>query len=1110
MNRLFCGLLLILWFHVSGVYGQSMHKNPVRLSSLNFIPNQGQIADRNYQPRPDVLFQVEGKGVYVRENGITLVLTNADEVWHEAHEKMEEVEHSEEGLGEHDELEWQQAFMQQSKINVHQVSMTFLNANEKIEVDKSLPSSDYLNYYLPQCLNGVAHVHTYKSIDVQNIYKGISVNYYGNANGELEYDIHIAPYANPNQLQLNWTGAEDVSVQSDGRLKIKTKIRDLYESLPSVYQLVNNDTVKIQAQYNVENVKDGSFTVSYLLGNYDKSSALIIDPWVTNYGGLNLDLGRNVTTDYSGNVIMVGATVSNSAIAEDGFVDTITGGTDAFIVKFNEVGVRIWGTYYGGELDDACNSVAADINDNIFVCGTTLSESAIANLGFQNDFGGAIIDWLFTYGDLFLAKFNSDGVRIWATYYGGEGGEVDGDVFVGDDGSVYLTGSTGSLEGIASADGYQTTYGGGGLSLVSDAFLVKFTNDGDREWATYYGGSSGDSGFGVASDRENNIYLCGNTASTDGISTPMSYQDFWAGNSDAFLVKFNEVGDRIWATYFGGNAFDYAMDIDCDTLNNVYVTGYTESPDNIAFGGYQMEHGGVESPEKRDAFLVQFNPTGSRIWSTYLGGNQNDYAISIDVDKKTNNVAISGDVYSENLPVSVCAFQPERIGLENAFIAQFQTSGELFCSSYFGADHEENTKMAFGGCYLYLVGSTLVELATPGAHQESLGGARDAFLAQIYKNSCGIELPIMLVSTTFEDVTDCRTCDGEISIQVSIEGCTSHVNYIWSTGDQYLNSVDTSSTITDLCAGSYWVLVEQSCVGMSDTLFFELGGEFNLTHAEFEAEDACLGEAVTFVNLSTTDEGEIVSYQWDFGDLETSSEENPSHFFDEAGTYIVVLTVENSSNCSDTVYHEITIFPTYNLEESFSVCSDTLFTFPDGVQQVITEYTVHTTSSLTINGCDSIISTIIDVKDANLVFDTIIAKPGELVHFPSGDSLIIEVNQVDTAHYTNHYGCDSTVITFYLLDDFIFIPPNIFSPDEDGANDTFFFPQKHVTLFNCAVVNRWGVVVFEFDSIASQWDGLNQKNGKPCPDGVYFFTYDGTTIFNTTFSGQGTVQLVRE
>ena len=121
-----------------------------------------------------------------------------------------------------------------------------------------------------------------------------------------------------------------------------------------------------------------------------------------------------------------------SNIAAGGFQNTYGGGTnDAFIVKFNSNGGRIWSSYYGGESDDPAWGVSTDDQGNVFITGTTSSNWNIAFGGHQNSFAGRG-----SYA--YLVKFNSFGNRIWSTYFGGPGGEIGTSVITDNNGNVFI------------------------------------------------------------------------------------------------------------------------------------------------------------------------------------------------------------------------------------------------------------------------------------------------------------------------------------------------------------------------------------------------------------------------------------------------------------------------------------------------------------------------------------------------------------------------------------------------------------------------------------------------------------------------------------------------
>lgn len=315
--------------------------------------------------------------------------------------------------------------------------------------------------------------------------------------------------------------------------------------------------------------------------------------WATYFGGPAVDWANDCTVDPSGNVYMTGQTFSFSGIAFGGFQNS-KGGTDpndidAFLVKFNSLGERLWATYYGGDARDYGQTCETDANGNIYLAGGAGSSAGISYNGFQSAKSGGI-------HDAFLAKFNSSGNRIWATYYGGTGDDYAQGCKIDASGNIIMAGNTFSSTNIAS-NGFQNVFGGTG-----DAFLVKFNSNGDRIWATYYGGTQDDSGNGCTVDAEGNIFLCGETKSYTGIAYQGFQNSNQGGDYDCYIVKFKNTGERIWGSYFGGTSLERQDACAVDGLGNIYLSGHTRSTSGISKNGFQNAFGGDQ-----DAFLVKIS-----------------------------------------------------------------------------------------------------------------------------------------------------------------------------------------------------------------------------------------------------------------------------------------------------------------------------------------------------------------------------------------------------------------------------------------------------------------------------------------------------------------------
>src|SRR4051812_34488311 len=149
------------------------------------------------------------------------------------------------------------------------------------------------------------------------------------------------------------------------------------------------------------------------------------------------------------------------------------------------------------------------------------------------------------------------------------------------------------------------------LILILTFFFIVFypgfsSGQNYRLWASYYGGAGYDAAVNITTDASGNVYMTGQTANSTGLATAGAYQTTSGGAEDAFLVKFDGAGTRLWATYFGGPGADFGYGVKTDAAGNVYITGYTESTTGIATAGaYQTTYNNFN-----DAFIAKFSSSG--------------------------------------------------------------------------------------------------------------------------------------------------------------------------------------------------------------------------------------------------------------------------------------------------------------------------------------------------------------------------------------------------------------------------------------------------------------------------------------------------------------------
>ncbi len=266
---------------------------------------------------------------------------------------------------------------------------------------------------------------------------------------------------------------------------------------------------------------------------------------------------------------------------------------------------------------------------------------------------------------------------IWSTYYGGHGLDEGRDVDVDNNGDVLITGVTASSFFPVQAGQFQTVHGG-----KRDAFVLKFDQNRQRVWTTFYGGRENDEGNGIHVSKTRSVSIVGTTFSKDLPLRGNSIQTTIL-NLDpvAFVAKFNRDGDMLWSTFYGGGEPDAGIDIAGDARGNVAIVGHTrEMGANFPLrGAWQTEN----KNNGQSLFIALLTSSGRILWSTYFGGSGSELASGIAVDND-GNVIVSGTTKSDDFPVSTGAFQSERPGPQSAVLVKLSPTGNRIWSTYVG------------------------------------------------------------------------------------------------------------------------------------------------------------------------------------------------------------------------------------------------------------------------------------------------------------------------------------------------------------------------------------------------------------------------------------------
>jgi hypothetical protein len=259
------------------------------------------------------------------------------------------------------------------------------------------------------------------------------------------------------------------------------------------------------------------------------------------------------------------------------------------------------------------------------------------------------------------------------------------------------------------------------------------------KWGTYFGDAADDQCHDIQVDKDGNVYMIGTTNSVNNIATQGAHQQSFGGGvnylgADGFINKMDADGQLLWATYYGGTNIDILNAITVDSAGFLYIAGYSNSAAGIASdSAYQSTKKGTTN--RYDALLIKMDTVGTRMWGTYFGGTMNDgdKGVAIDIDK-ANNIWLGSNTLSDDIPISANAHKTIR-SFEDGYIARFTTDGFLSFCSYFGGDQREFIKgiKVDSNLNVYIIGETnsVVNLASTNAHQTTLGGSMDAFIAKL-------------------------------------------------------------------------------------------------------------------------------------------------------------------------------------------------------------------------------------------------------------------------------------------------------------------------------------------------------------------------------------------
>ncbi len=391
-----------------------------------------------------------------------------------------------------------------------------------------------------------------------------------------------------------------------------------------------------------------------------------------------------------------------------------------------------YSTFIGGSGYDECFDVDVDTSGRAYITGYSASSNYPRLNAYDSTFAGS---W-----DVIVTAMSPDGSTIeYSTFIGGGDWDYAYSLAVDASGYAYVTGITSSSD-FPTENAYDSGYNGG-----DDVFIAKLSPDGSAlEYSTYLGGSDNDDGMAIAVDNLGYAYMTGYTYSSD-FPTEAAYDGSLGGTSDVFITKLSQTGDALeYSTYLGGGQEDQGYGIAVNASGQIYVVGLSYSSDFPTVNSYDGSLGGTN-----DAFVTKFTADGlTLIYSTYLGGTDDDYALGLALDA-TGKAYVSGVTHSVDFPTEN-PYDSDLNGNYDAFVTKMSSSGTApEYSTYLGGnDDDESWAVAVDalGC-AYITGQTSSsDFPTLNAYDAAQNG-KDAFVTKLSPGGDALEYSSFLGGT---------------------------------------------------------------------------------------------------------------------------------------------------------------------------------------------------------------------------------------------------------------------------------------------------------------------------------------------------------------------------
>ena len=756
----------------------------------------------------------------------------------------------------------------------HAYRIAFLGASPTVSTQGRDIDADggYDNYFLG---NDPSHWHThlphYWTLFYTGLYPGIDMDVQV-AQGALKTNFYLAPGANPSDIAMRYFGADKLYLSS-GNLIVRTSVGEVVELQPYAYQETDTGRIDIEARYRLRDS-----TITFILGDYDTSLALVIDPilhFSTYTGSIADNWGTTATYDSYKNTYTAGLVFGIDYHASLGAFDTsYNGNADIGIFKFDPTGSqRLFATYLGGTNADMPHSLFVNAFDELVLFGTTGSQNFPTTPGAYRTFltGGTALQFEgsstinFPNGsDIFVSRFSSDGTQLQAsTYIGGSGNDglnyrqsfnnsnitimegndtlyynygdgARGELITDDLNNIYVGTTTFSTDFPTTSGSVQPTAPSSRQNGV--VFKIDY-NLRNLIWSTYIGGSGANAVYSIDVDTSYNLLICGGTTSSDFPTTVGAFQtSYGGGTADGFVSKIAYNGDQLLASsYLGSDAYDQLYFVRSGRHNEVFLFGQTR-----ASGSTMIYNAGYSVPGSGMLLARMYPDLSGREWSTVFGTplgrpNLSPTAFAADICNRVYAAGWGRDFVGYN-----------NLQWRTAGTTGMETTSDAYSDTTDGQDFYIMSLAADASQLDYATFFGEVHGLNGGGGKDHVDGGTSRFdrLATLYQSVCA-------------------SCGGYDGFPTTTTAWSNHNN-------------------------SY------NC----NNALFRINIHDDFAVAEFVAPP--VGCAPYLVDFHNTGRG--TSFLWDFGDGTTSTERDPLHTFTAPGSYTVrlIASIANGCRISDT------------------------------------------------------------------------------------------------------------------------------------------------------------------------------------------------------------------